>query len=803
MKKSILTIICLIGLSICQIEHGGIPKFFNDRSLDINFILVDQMQVIDRNFDPMVFIYGYEYDTDVDVINSSTLITDADQLTYLLKISSTGAYGIGLNFDQFYLTENAKLFIYDEKQTYYLGALTNDNNKIGNNLSTSIIKGDNIILELTVPQSESNDILLHLDSIIHDYTDILNYHGTHNSDSREDCNINVICSEGDDWRDQINGVVRVSMGAGLCSASIVNNTANDRTPYSLFADHCVSGSASGYVFYFNYQSNSCSGTSGSLNQSITGSTVLAQQDLNSGPDFALLRISSDIPDSYNPFYVGWSRESSAPQEAVGIHHPGADIKKISFTDDTVSSGGSGGNFWEFQYDLGRVIPGSSGSPFFDENKRQVGIASYIYTNYCDPSPDCYCSQQYDHGYGRFDRAWSLGVSSYLDPLNSGAQTLDGISSSGISIIHDAYEDMAFDDPSVLTDLNTNESSLLFSANVNAFTGVIDGVELHYDIGAGWATQVMSPQGLGGVYQTSVGGLYDGMLIEYYMLGVNSEGITQTYPNGAPENTILFILGDLPDLYGNNFELSSDDWLIGDASDLATSGIWELAIPEASFNDSGFQVQAGLDNTDDGDYCFVTGNGYELNPDTNQNNASFDDVDEGQTTLFSPTFDLSSLDNAILTYYRWYTNDIGDNGNNDKWIVSISDNGGNSWVDLENTSVSNASWVKQRFILTDYIDLSSGVIIKFIAEDIFNTGDAGSGGSLVEAALDDFIIEYLSDGSGIFGDINSDESVDVLDVVILVNMILGSEFPNYTTADLNFDGYINVQDVVLVINIILG
>ena len=802
MKKSILTIICFIGISFCQIQHGGVPKFFNNRALDINLISINEADLIDRNFDPMVFIYGYEYDTDIDIIESATIIEDSNQLTYLLQISSEGAYGIGFNFDQFYLSPNAKLFIYDEEQTYYLGSLTYENNKIDNSLSTSIIKGDNIILELTVPQNEADSILLHLDSIIHDYTDILNYYGTHDSDSREDCNINVICSEGDNWRDQINGVVRVSMGSGLCSASIVNNTANDRTPYALFADHCVSGSTSSYVFYFNYQSTSCSGTSGSLNQSISGSTLLAQEDINSGPDFALLEISSDIPESYNPFYVGWSRVSSAPQEAVGIHHPGADIKKISFTNDTVSSGGSGGNYWEFQYDLGRVIPGSSGSPFFDENKRQVGIASYIYTNYCDPSPDCYCSQQYDHGYGRFDRAWSLGMSSYLDPLNSGVQTLDGISNSGISIIHDAYEDMAFDDPSVLTDVNTNESSLVFSADVNAFTGVIDGVELHYDIGEGWVTQVMTPQVLGGAYQASIGGLYDGMLIEYYILGVNSEGITQTYPNGAPENTILFILGDLPDLYVNNFEVSSDDWSIGDASDLATAGIWELAIPEASFNDSGFQVQAGLDNTDDGDYCFVTGNGYELNPDTNQNNASFDDVDGGATTLFSPTFDLSSLDNAILTYYRWYTNDIGDNGNNDKWVVSVSDDGGSTWIDLENTSISNASWVKERFILTDYINLSNDVSFKFIAEDIFNDGDAGSGGSLVEAALDDFIIEFLSDGSGIFGDINYDEAVDVLDVVILVNMILGSESPNYATADLNSDGDINVQDVILLINLIL-
>ena len=166
------------------------------------------------------------------------------------------------------------------------------------------------------------------------------------------------------------------------------------------------------------------------------------------------------------------------------------------------------------------------------------------------------------------------------------------------------------------------------------------------------------------------------------------------------------------------------------------------------------------------------------------------------------FPKSSTQKKVASAWRWYTNDVGDNGNNDKWIVSVSNDGGDQWINLENTSISNASWVKQRFILHDYIDLSSNVQFKFIAEDILNTGDAGSGGSLVEAALDDFIIEFLSDGSGIFGDVNYDEAVDVLDVVILVNMILGSESPNYATADLNSDGDINVQDVILLINLIL-
>ena len=239
---------------------------------------------------------------------------------------------------------------------------------------------------------------------------------------------------------------------------------------------------------------------------------------------------------------------------------------------------------------------------------------------------------------------------------------------------------------------------LFTANVTSYSGQVDGVELHYNLGDSWQVQSMPRLGFGSIYETSIEGLYNGMLIDYYILAVNSDGIIQTYPNSAPSNSILFILGNLPDLYANEFEIDGSDWVIGDSSDTATSGIWNLDIPQASFNDQGLQVQPGLDHTEDGQVCFFTGSGYELDSNTGQNNASFDDVDGGSTTLFSPTFNLLSIDKAVLTYWRWYTNNIGDNGNNDKWVVSVSNNGGASWIDLENTSISNASWVKKRFLL---------------------------------------------------------------------------------------------------------
>ena len=54
---------------------------------------------------------------------------------------------------------------------------------------------------------------------------------------------------------------------------------------------------------------------------------------------------------------------------------------------------------------------------------------------------------------------------------------------------------------------------------------------------------------------------------------------------------------------------------------------------------------------------------------------------------------------------------------------------------------------------------------------------------------------------ILGDVNGDNGLNVLDVVILVNMILG-DTEETSTADVNQDGIINVLDVVTLINLIL-
>ena len=55
---------------------------------------------------------------------------------------------------------------------------------------------------------------------------------------------------------------------------------------------------------------------------------------------------------------------------------------------------------------------------------------------------------------------------------------------------------------------------------------------------------------------------------------------------------------------------------------------------------------------------------------------------------------------------------------------------------------------------------------------------------------------------ILGDVNGDGGLNVLDVVILVNIILGN-VEETVSSDVNQDGIINVLDVISLLNIILG
>ena len=76
---------------------------------------------------------------------------------------------------------------------------------------------------------------------------------------------------------------------------------------------------------------------------------------------------------------------------------------------------------------------------------------------------------------------------------------------------------------------------------------------------------------------------------------------------------------------------------------------------------------------------------------------------------------------------------------------------------------------------------------------------------------EFMIRLLLDGEGgggscTAGDVNADGGIDVLDIVTVVNFIMGTTSPTddqFCAADFNEDGGIDVLDIVNIVNVIMG
>lgn len=183
------------------------------------------------------------------------------------------------------------------------------------------------------------------------------------------------------------------------------------------------------------------------------------------------------------------------------------------------------------------------------------------------------------------------------------------------------------------------------------------------------------------------------------------------------------------------------WTLGAAGDNATSGIWERADPVGTLM-NGQTAQTEDDHSaNPGHICFVTGNGPAGGPP-----GDFD-VDGGRTTLLSPVFNVERATTVTLDYWRWYTNNLGNNPGQDYWDVDVSTDGTN-WVHLEHTTASANSWAEYSFDVGAFVPLGGSVRFRFVADDT-------SPGSLVEAAVDDIMLTIVRptvdapEGNGVF------------------------------------------------------
>ncbi len=448
-KLSFLLAFIAIGqFSNSQVSYGGEPQNWADKRLspDIPFVVTevpdyDRLALEDAitdQYKDVPYRFGVENEVNYGIGNSGLWIInpDSDVAIWQLGIYCPGARAISLRFDEYQIPKGGEVFIWSEDREEFLGSFTSKNNKPGGQLATGLIHGERVIVEYRIPLLVEDFGKLTVGQIVHGYRSFLDSKFVTEAEAQRgpfgdsgNCEVNINCPEGDDWQIEKRAVAIITEGGyGYCTGALVNNTSNDGTPYFLTANHCTQGTDVGnWVFYFNHESNLCSGSNGPTTQSISGSSIVANL---ANSDFALLLLDDTPPASYNVQYAGWDAtdDENAVQSAVGIHHPSGDIKKISFENDAPYHDiGNGAQVWWIdEWELGVTEPGSSGSPLFNQDHRIIGQlfggASGCVGNNGNGLYDFY---------GRFGESWDYGnqvskrLREWLDPGNTGALVLDG------------------------------------------------------------------------------------------------------------------------------------------------------------------------------------------------------------------------------------------------------------------------------------------------------------------------------------------------------------------------------------------
>jgi len=167
-------------------------------------------------------------------------------------------------------------------------------------------------------------------------------------------------------------------------------------------------------------------------------------------DFLLVKPRKPITLAWDVVLNGWKSNLptttvSAPNKIIGFHHPGGDIKKVSYASRVTNYIlGAAGTHWNMQTEVGYAAQGSSGSGLFDKDGRLIGIASVstgVGPSACKEAEDGRSdalSTSYDLSYSKLSYCWTNPgetapadnnkVKPWLDPLNTGVQTTDAVKS---------------------------------------------------------------------------------------------------------------------------------------------------------------------------------------------------------------------------------------------------------------------------------------------------------------------------------------------------------------------------------------
>jgi len=225
----------------------------------------------------------------------------------------------------------------------------------------------------------------------------------------------------------------------------------------------------------------------------------------------------------------------------------------------------------------------------------------------------------------------------------------------------------------------------------------------------------------------------GNVIEYYFIVHDSVGQDIAYFPLACNPNLPFAWANTPYQFAvgvgvvdsQNFDAATPGWSIANnTGDNASSRKWVQMSPGGTWD----MWPAG-DHTGGGS-CLGTGDEIDSTG-----------VRSGTSTVLSPTYDISDLNEPVVAYYRWLSNEKGyRNPKNDPWIVRMRNVTTNSWQTVESTYQGELTWRRRVFRVRDYFPSGvTSVQFRFLASDSVITTLRSNGQSKSVNCMDDFYI----------------------------------------------------------------
>ena len=348
--------------------------------------------------------------------------------------------------------------------------------------------------------------------------------------------------------------------------------------------------------------------------------------------------------------------------------------------------------------------------------------------------------------------------------------------------------LQFTYPEGLPALVSPDSDFTFSVDV---TGIDGGVpepgtaKMFYSLNGAPYVEVDLIQTVDNSYEATLPAATCADKYDYYITAETQALETFSDPNGAPSGGVYAAVVAEGEEVLESLNLDDAAPIGWETTPVATDPIWEWEWTNSINGSTIFgEPMAPSDDAAAGGAggCFVTGNGAP------GDDVGVDDVD-GVTTLTSPAYDLEGTDGRVS--FAWWFQTSG--GVTDQFIVQITNTGAAPFTDVFTFSQNSAGWETISFLVSDFVEPTADVRVRFRVADDPNDG-------WTEGGVDNFEMFTLICGtepSFQRGEVNQDGSVNLADAVAILDLLFIGDFVSTCekAADINDSGSIDTADAI--------